>query len=524
MTPDLVIRGGQVIDGSGADPVAADVAVANGRIVEIGRVDAPGVRTLDAAGCVVTPGFIDIHSHSDFTLLVDPRAVSAVKQGVTLEVIGNCGFGCAPIGDPALAIDNIYGATDAVPLSWRRISGYFDVLTAARPAINVLTLVPNGQLRRATVGVADRPATADELARMTRMLEEGFDDGAFGFSTGLEYPAEVGVPESEATALCRVVARRGGLYATHTRDRDARAIEAIEEALRTAEATGVRLQISHLSPRGGDADTERSLALVERFRARGLDVAFDMHTRRFGTTMLAAMLPPWATGDGPAALAAHLGSRDSRARMKGFRSILSGVGDWERVVLLDNTLFPQYARRSLADIARERGQDAYEAAFDVLAGYGARVREPMVIIHCYSEQLQRITFGHPLCMPGSDATTLAPDGPLAGTIFHGAYSWASWFFRFMVRETGILSAAQAVHRLTGLPARTLGLADRGVLRPGNQADLAIFDPARFGETATTFEPNRLAEGMRHVVVNGTVTLADGTLTGERGGTVIRAPH
>ena len=524
MTPDLVIRGGQVVDGTGAGPVAADVAIVGGAIAEIGRIDAPGARTLDAVGCLVTPGFIDIHSHSDFTLLVDPRAVSAVKQGVTLEVIGNCGFGCAPIDDPALAMDNIYGATDAVPLTWRSIAGYFDTLQAARPAINVLTLVPNGQLRRATVGVADRPATPDELGAMTRMLEQGFDDGAFGFSTGLEYPAEVGVPESEATALCRVVAKRGGLYATHTRDRDTHAVEAIEEALRTAEATGVRLQISHLAPRSGEAATERSIALVERFRARGLDVAFDMHTRRFGTTMLSAMLPPWATGDGPTALAGHLGSRDSRARMKSFRSILSGVDDWERVVLLDNKLFPQYARRSLADVARERGQDAYDAAYDILAGYGARVREPMVIIHCYSEALQRAAFGHALCMAGSDATTLAPDGPLAGAVFHGAYSWASWFFRFMVRETGILSPAEAVRRLTGLPARTLGLADRGILKRGARADVAVFDAACFGETATTFEPNQLAEGMRHVVVNGAITLADGQLTGERAGTVIRRAH
>jgi N-acyl-D-aspartate/D-glutamate deacylase len=246
-----------------------------------------------------------------------------------------------------------------------------------------------------------------------------------------------------------------------------------------------------------------------------------MHTRLYGTTFLASLLPPWAREGGGAAIAARLGDAAARERIKDFSSILSAGGDWERLVLLDNKLVPQYARRSLGEIGRLTGQDPHDAALDLLEMSGDDIGQLMVIIHCNTEEQQRECFSHPLCMPGSDATTLAPDGPLAGSVFHGAYSWAAWYWRFMVRQTRALTPEDAIHRLTGLPARTLGLADRGVIRVGGRADLAAFDGEKFGERATTFEPNQLAVGMHHVIVNGRVALRDGALTGERPGQVIR---
>jgi N-acyl-D-amino-acid deacylase len=518
---DLLIRGGTVIDGTGAPPRRADIGVEGGRIVGVGVVDGEAETIVDAAGLNVTPGFIDIHSHSDYTLLVDPRAVSALAQGVTLEVIGNCGFGCGPIRDPALAAGNIYGFNGTVPLVWHRLGEYLDRLAAARPAVNVISLVPNGQLRLSALGLSDRPADPDGLKTMTRLLCEGLDEGAFGYSTGLEYAPEIGASEEEITCLCREVARAGALYATHTRKRDAGAVEAIAEALRTGERAEVRLQVSHLLPRSGAADGRRAIELVEAARARGQDVAFDMHTRLYGTTFLASLLPPWAREGSGAAIAARLGDAETRERIKAFSSILSAGGDWERLVLLDNPRFPEYARRSLAEIGRLRGQHPHDAALDMLRLGADDLSQPMVIIHCLTEEQQRECFAHPLCMPGSDATTLAPDGALAGSVFHGAYSWAAWFWRFMVRQTRALTPEDAIHRLTGLPARTLGLSDRGVIRVGARADLAAFGPEEFGERATTFEPNQLAVGMRHVIVNGRVALRDGTLTGERPGQVIR---
>ncbi|MFO1350356.1 MAG: amidohydrolase family protein [Gammaproteobacteria bacterium] len=288
MAVDLVIRNGTVFDGSGAEPLQADLAVVQGRIADIGRIDAPEVPTIDATGLYVAPGFIDIHSHSDWTLLVDPRAVSAIHQGVTLEVLGNCGYGCFPIGDPRLASKVIYGYSEDLALDWTRTAAYFDRLEAARPAVNVLSLVPNGQLRLATLGFSPRAATPAEVGTMRGLLEQSLDEGAWGYSTGLEYSSESGASEAEITALCRTVARYGGLYATHTRRRDAGAAEAVVEALRTAEQSGVRLQVSHLLPRSGPDECARCIEAVDQARQRGLDVAFDMHTRLFGLTYLPA--------------------------------------------------------------------------------------------------------------------------------------------------------------------------------------------------------------------------------------------
>ncbi len=521
MAIDQIIRGGTILDGSGAEPFVGDVALSGGIIVEIGRVEADGVPEIDAAGLFVAPGFIDIHSHSDFTLLIDPRAVSSVFQGVTLEVVGNCGFGCFPIDDPALAANNIYGYTPDVPLTWTGTTGYMERLEKAAPAVNVLTLVPNGQLRLSTVGMADRPATADELRCMTKKLEQGLEEGAWGLSSGLEYPAESGVPEEELTALCRTVAKADGYYATHTRWRDAGAAEAVEEAIRTAQASEVRLQVSHLLPRSARDECERCVEVVDRARASGLDVAFDMHTRLYGTTYLSTVIPPWAMEGGAPALAGRLRDSEARRRMKEYKSILSAGGDWGRIVLLDTDRWPEYARRDITDIAAQRGQDPLDAVYDLLAGVVEDLHALMVIIRCYTPDQQREVFAHPLCMPASDATALAPDGPLAGSAFHGAYTWASWFYRFMVRETKTLSPAQAIQKLTGLPASILKLARRGRLAAGFSADIAVFDPETFGERGTTFEPNQTAAGMVHVLVNGVPTLSNGIITGQRAGRVLR---
>lgn len=519
MSVDLAIRGGLVVDGTGAPAVQADVGIVGDGIAVVGHVP-ESQREIDASGAVVAPGFIDIHSHSDFTLLVDPRAESAVHQGVTLEVVGNCGFGCFPLLDKQLAPRAIYGHTPDVPLDWTSAAEYFERLEQARPAINVLSLVPNGQLRLSVLGIADRPARPDEVVAMQRLLEESLEQGAWGYSTGLEYAAERGADEEELVALCTVCGRRHGMYATHTRRRDEGADEAVEEALRTASRANVRLQVSHLVPRSGAAAAARCIELVDQARASGQDVSFDMHTRLFGTTFLLSALPPSALED-PARLHELLSDPAQRRAMRGYESILSAGGDWSRIVLLDNDVWPEHARRDVAAIAAERGQEPIDAVYDLLLGSVDDPARLMVIIHCYSEEQQREAFGHPLCVPGSDATTMAPSGPLAERVFHGAYTWAAWYLRFCVRQERILSLEEAVHRLSGAPAERLGLRDRGALRPGARADVVVFDPHAIAERGTTFEPNRLAEGVRHVFVNGVQTLRDGATTGERGGRVLR---
>ena len=518
--PDLVIRNGTVLDGTGAEPFRGDVAVEDGRIARIGEIE-PGPNELDAAGRYVAPGFIDIHSHSDYTLLVDPRAVSAIHQGVTLEVVGNCGHGCFPIRDEARAARAIYGHSAEVPVTWQTAAGYFERLEEARPAVNVLSLVPNGQLRLAVVGLEDRPATADEMRQMTRLLEESLEQGAWGYSTGLEYAQERGATEAELTALCRVSAARGGIYATHTRRRDAGSAEAVEEAVRTARASEGRLQVSHLIPRSGEEEGSRCIAVVDAAAGSGLDLAFDMHTRLYGTTFLHAALPPAVLAASPERQSELLRDPATLEAIRGYESILSAGGDWGRIVLLDNPIVPEYGRRDLASIAAERGQEPLETVCDLVRAALPNTARLMVINLCHTEAQQREVFQHPLCMPGSDATTLAPDGPLAASVFHGAYTWAAWFFRFMVSQERLLTAAEAVRRLTGFPAERLGLTDRGVLKPGAAGDVVVFDGESLTERGTTFEPNQVASGVSHVVVNGVVTLRDGVLTGDRGGQVLR---
>jgi N-acyl-D-aspartate/D-glutamate deacylase len=521
MTLDVLIENGTVLDGSGGPPLRADVGIRDGTVVDIGSLsDAETAETIDATGRYVAPGFIDIHSHSDYTLLRDPRAVSALYQGVTLEVIGNCGHGCFPIGHVDTAPISMYGHHEDTPLQWRDAAGYFDRLDAAGPAVNVLSLVPHGQLRLATVGLGERSATGEETGTMAGLLEGALEQGAWGFSTGLEYPTEKESTEEEIAALCTIVARHGGLYATHTRARDDGAVDAVAEAIRTARTAAVRLQISHLLPRGGLDDGRRCMELVDDTHDQ--DLAFDMHTRLHGLRYLQTLLPAWALEGGRRRMAERLADAGERERCKRAAGVFS-VADWSTVVLLDSRAWPEYGRRSLAEISAERGDDdVRDTVYDLLRGAALRTGETLIIIlPCHTEQQQREVFVHELCMPGSDATTLATEGPLASETFHGAYTWAAWFYRYMVRETRLLTPEAAVHKLTGQPAERVGLVDRGVLRLGARADVVVFDPEVYGERGTTFAPNQLSVGVDHVLVNGVVSLRDGQLMTERAGAVLR---
>jgi N-acyl-D-aspartate/D-glutamate deacylase len=526
------IVGGDLIDGTGAPARPADLVVREGRIAEVlppgGLGNTPGAERIDARGLCVAPGFIDIHSHSDFTLLVDPRAASAIAQGVTLEVIGNCGYGCAPLGGPGPDSANIYGYRPEVALAWRGTAGYFAHLAAVRPAVNVAALVPNGKLRLAAIGAENRPAALSELAAMGRLLEEGLEAGAFGYSTGLEYGPERACSEEELIALCRIVAARGGLYATHTRNQSGRAEAAIAEAIRTAAAAAVPLQISHISSvarleADGRRAIERALEQVDAALRRSQPVGFDMHTRHFGTTTLSAALPTWVLAGDGADLVARLNSERLRRELREQSSIVTRLarGDWSRVVLLNCRARPEYAGRSIAELAGQWQCEPLDAILSVLRDEAGQIHTPMVAAFVYDPADADLVYHHPECLIGSDATTLCPDGPLADAIFHGAYTWAAWFVRRFVRDTGLLTLEAAVQRLTGLPAARLGLTARGVIRPGAWADLAIFDPNAFAERGTLEAPNQLASGMHHVLVNGVITMRDGAPTGARAGRVLR---
>ena len=520
---DVTLANATVIDGTGAAAFDADVLIAAGRIADVA---APGSvrqgQVVDCKGLLLAPGFIDIHSHSDLTLLLDPRAASSIHQGVTLEVIGNCGHGCAPLRDIAVARTAMYGP---IPpgrfFNWTTMAGYFDRLEQAQPAVNVVALVPNGQMRLSHLGLVERVASADELRGMCRDLEESLEAGAYGLSSGLEYVQERACTANEIDALCSIVARRGGLYATHVRDRDERAIEAIDEAIGTAARTGVRLQISHITPRGGLADAEAALLRVDNALAAGLDVGFDMHTRLFGFTHLKNLLPMWVLAGSSGDIHRRLSDPLVLERVRTHPNLISGVGDWAKVVLVDSLAFDEYNGMTFDVIASQRKVTPFDAAMDVLEADVEQLQRPMVLLKTYSEKALRTTYEHPHCMPGSDATTLAPDGILANEKFHGAYTWASWFLRRMVRETKALTLADAIYRMTTLPARRLGLRDRGRIAQGCHADIVVFDWKRYADRGTVQHPSQLAQGVLHVLVNGVPTLLNGQATGSRAGKLLR---
>jgi N-acyl-D-aspartate/D-glutamate deacylase len=519
---DLILRGGQIIDGSGSASFDADIGIQAGKISAIGDLSDSDDPSLDCGGSVATPGFIDIHSHSDFTLLVDPRARSQVAQGVTTEVIGNCGHGCAPITSPGRFKSNIYGHSEHLNINWNSTSEFLALMDQSNPAVNVATMIPNGNLRLAHVADLTRPSIPDELEAMDADLREGLDAGAFGFSTGLEYPAERSSSSAELESLSRTTASYGGMYVPHTRNRELFAVEAIQEAIDTATAAEIPLHISHILPRkGGPADsTERALELVDDANASGLDVTFDIHTREHGITNLSCALPDYELAMSADDRRANLGNASYRDAVRQHESIISsfGIGGWENVSIFTAPATPELEGVTLAQLSEA---DPFSAVCDVLAANADDLNNVMVLCHSYREEEIVGAASHPLCMVGSDATALATDGPIGESSFLGAYSWASWFIHKSVFDHRTLGLSEAIKRMTSMPAQRLGLNDRGELKVGNRADIAVFAPDEFSPTATLDNPNSYAIGMRHVIVNGIPSFADGEFTDDRNGQVLR---
>lgn len=525
---ELLIKGGTVYDGTGAPGVRADVGVAADRIAAVGDLaGAAAAEVIDANGRAVVPGFIDIHSHSDFTLLVDPRAHSQLYQGVTTEVIGNCGHGCAPNKGPLEDIRaNVYGYKPGLAATWRSTAEFLDRMSDAQPAVNVATLVPHGNLRLACVSDPSQPASQGEVEAMSESLARALDEGALGYSLGLEYPAERASSPREIVQLARISAKAGGLFAVHTRNREKFATEGVQEAVDLALESGARLQLSHVIPRrGGPADAlQQCLGALDAARARGLDAGFDIHTRMHGITNLINVLPGWALDGGPSKTLSLLRDPAKRAEIRKHESIISsfGLGGWDRVSIFFSDRQPELRGRTIEELAG--GSPPLGAIFDLLiAEYesGGDASRIICLAHSYEERQLLETLRSPHCGVGSDATALCADGPLADETFLGAYTWAGWFFRRAVRETRTLTFEKAVARVTELPARRLGLKDRGLLKPGLAADIVVLDPDSFEDRGTLDSPNRYAHGVESVVVNGKQQLAKGRPTGLRAGRVLR---
>jgi N-acyl-D-amino-acid deacylase len=520
---DLVLQGGQVVDGSGAPAYRADVGVRGGRIAAIGDLSAAETATcLDVTGCVVAPGFIDPHTHSDLTLLVDPEAHSKVRQGVTTEVIGNCGSSPAPLVGPSA--DEVWaraaGPASALAWDWRSFGDYLDRLRAARPAVNVAPLAGHVTLRIGAMGMENRPPSPEELARMQDLLAEALDAGAFGMSSGLMTPPSSYADTEELVALAGTLRRHGALYFSHIRGEGNTLFRATAEAIEIGERAGVPVQIAHhkaaFRPNWGRMPYVTKLS--EWAVDRGVDVQFDVYPYTAGSAGLTQLLPDWAHEGGRQAMLGRLRDADTRARLR--EEILAFGREWDKIYVttVQSEANRHVEGKTLAEIGELRRREPVEALFDLLLEEDGRVG----MLHFIMDEADvEHVIKHPLSMIGSDGSSLRADGPLSrGKPHPRSYGCFPRVLAHYVREKRLLTLEQAIRKMTGAPAARLGLRSKGLLRWGMDADIVVFDPATVRDAATYADPHRYPEGIRHVVVNGVLTVRDGRHTGARAGRVL----
>ncbi|HVA86688.1 MAG TPA: D-aminoacylase [Candidatus Saccharimonadales bacterium] len=530
--PDLLFRGGTVYDGTGAPGVRADVTVSNGRISAVGA-DLPaadGARTVDAGGLAIAPGFIDLHSHSDFTFPSFPDSPGQVSQGVTSELVGHCGDTPAPLStDPARRrqlIDYELAAGPELHWQWTTFGEYLAVLDAARPAVNCLPLVGHTALRVAAMGMTEREPRPAELEAMRAGLREALAAGAWGMSTGLSYAPGQWATRAEIIEVGGPLTEAGALYASHIRNESDELLAAVAEALSIGEALGVPVEVSHLKAAGvrNEGRTHDALGLIAEARARGVRATCDMYPYEAGSTYLNQLLPPWAFEGGVDRMLQRIRSeavrfairRDIEDGVPAWGNLLRAAGGWNRV-LVNGTVEPDvtWARgRFVSDIAAEQARDGLDVTCDLLlADRGATT----MAIFMMSIADVREVIASPLAGVGSDL--YAVTGP--GVANHPRCSGS--FARILgpwVRE-GLLPLEEAVRKMTSLPADVVGLRDRGRLAPGLVADLVCFDPETVTDRATWAEPAKLASGIEHVLIGGEFAIEGGRPANLRLGRVIR---
>ena len=520
----LVVRNGTVCDGTGGPPRTADVAVDGDRIVAVGEVAATGAVEIDARGMAVAPGFIDIHSHADLSLLVNPRAESRVRQGVTLEVVGQDGSSIGPWSDGAFELTrDRYRRDFGVEIDFRDPGGFLDRIDRERPAVSVASMIGHGTIRGLVVGAADRPATASEIERMRALVREGLSGGAVGLSTGLEYTPGGFARLDELVALAGEL--RGTIYpyASHMRNEDDRLLAALEEALHVGRVAGVAVQVSHLKAQGerNHWKADAALAAIEAARAAGVDVHFDRYPYVAYATGLSNLFPASARAGGTARFLAWLANPETAPALeRACRDKIALLGSWDAVQItrIGGTNAAARGRR-LGELAAELGEDPYALTVRLLRDAGGSVG--MIGFGMSEDNTERM-LSHPLGMVCSDGGAYAPYGPLSRSSPHPrGYGSFPRVLGHYVRERGAMSLESAVHKMSGLPARKLGLSDRGVLRAGAVADIVVLDPDTVRDRATFDDPHQYPEGIGHVVVSGVHTIRDGEQTGQLGGRAVR---
>lgn len=529
---DVLLRGGTLYDGTGAAPFVADLGIRGEHIVAIGDLSRAEAREeFDARGLALAPGFINVLSWATESLLVDPRALSDVRQGVTLEVFGE-GVSMGPL-NPAMKAEIRAQQGDLVfPIEWTTLGEYLQHLETKGVAVNVASFVGATTVRIHELGYEDRAPTPEELERMCALVRAAMEEGALGVGSSLIYAPASYSTTDELVALCRAAAPYGGLYISHLRSEGERLLEAVEELLTIAREAGLPAEIYHLKAAGQSnwPKMEAVLARVEAARAAGQHITADMYTYVAGATGLDAAMPPWVQEGGLDAWCERLTDPALRARVaqemttpQDWESLYLAAGSAERILLVGfkNPALKPLTGKTLAEVARLRGKSPEETAMDLVVEDHTRVD---TVYFLMSEDNVRRQIRVPWVSFGSDAGAPAPEGAFLLSNPHPrAYGNFARLLGRYVRDERLIPLAEAIRRLTSLPAENLHLAQRGRLAPGFFADVVVFDPARIQDHATFEAPHQLATGVRDVLVNGTAVLRDGEPTGATPGRVVRGP-
>ena len=517
---DLVITGGTVVDVSGSEGRQADVAVLEGRIAAIGDLSgANATRRIDASGLVVSPGFIDMHNHSDETLLDEPKCESMIRQGVTTMVLGEGGSA---------------GPVKEGEKPWTTLGGYFDYAEGKGFAANICSYVGQTQVWTYVKGYEMTKATPAEIEAMRTEIGEAMRQGAMGLSTSLLMPPSSMVTTEQLVELAKVAAEHGGIYSSHIRGEGKGVFDSVAEAITVGKEAGIRVDIIHLKIAHKDlwGRMAEVISLIAEARSQGHDIRANVYPYTAGQNNLRAIIPPWAHDGGNEKMLERLGDRKMRARMK--RDILNGLpgwynhylgtgGGWNGMLLvsLSSEQNKPFVGKRMSELIEARGGDPVNVLFDVLLEENGSVRT--VYFH-HSEEDMQLAMKQPFTSIGSDGSAISPEGPRGS--MHPHPRWYGTFPRVLgryVRELKVLTLAEAVRKMTSMNAEKISLPGRGLLKVGYWADITLFDPERVIDKATFEDPQQYPLGIPYVIVNGEVVLDDGQHTGRMPGRVLRGP-
>ena len=528
MSPRIIIRNGTIVDGTGPPAFTADVLIEGECIADVAPQGLPPAmdadETMDATGCLVTPGFVDVHGHSDFPIVADGAGRSKITQGITTEIFGNCGMSAFPLRGAARVEALAAHAWLSLHLAWSTADEYFDLLDRRRPAFNVASFLGHGTLRGSVMGMEDRPPRQEELQAMEREVEEAVEAGALGLATGLIYAPGMFAETDEIVALQRAATRKGGIYASHVRGEGDRLLDAAAEFFDVVRATGCQGQYSHLkaSGRRNWGKVQKIMDMIEQHNAAGGYVRFDKYPYIASSTELASMLPRWVRDGGRDAATDRLKNPETRRRAAAeVREDLAGFTDWADIVIVDPACdrFHPWTGRTLAELAQGESMAPEDAFIELLA---ASRLAAYIVNFSMSQDDTDAALLHPHCMVCSDGEALATEGPLAyGCPHPRAFGSFGKYVRDYVRERPLLTIEEAVRKATSLPCETFGFNRRGCVQAGYFADVLVLDAGRFADHSRFEDPHHYCTGLNTVIVNGTVTVRNDQLTGQRAGRVLR---